>query len=97
MELPSERVGPYLRALLAGLEALAPNEDFVPLEEAAAHLRALDPANGGALLLPAEVDDGSGLPSFGWLERARAEQVVAGSGGHGHREAMELDGLDADD
>lgn len=80
MQLPSERVGPYVRALQAGLNALAPNDDHVPLVRALAHLEALDPALSGDLLLPAEVDDRTGLPAFVWLERALAEQAVARGG-----------------
>ena len=75
--LPPARVGPYLRALAAGLHSLAPHEDFVPLAAAEAHLHALDPALSGALLGPAEVHPLSGLPAFPWMERALAEQVLA--------------------
>lgn len=78
--LPGERVGPYLRALQAGLQALAPHEDHVPLREAIAHLQALDPALSGSLLAPAEVDARSGLPGFPWMERALAEQDLAQRG-----------------
>ncbi len=77
MELDRPRVGPYLRALHAGLFALAPHDDYVPLDEALAHLEALDPRLSGDLLLPAEVDDRSGLPAFVWLARATAEQALA--------------------
>jgi hypothetical protein len=77
MQLPEERVGSYLRALRAGLEALAPHGDYVPLEEQLTLLEALDPACSGSLLSPAEIDPGSGLPALTWLERARAEQVQA--------------------
>jgi len=80
MELPRDRVGPYVRALRAGLDALAPNDDHVPLTRALAHLEALDPALSGDLLLPAEVDGRTGLPAVVWLERALAEQAVARSG-----------------
>ncbi|MCB9765888.1 MAG: hypothetical protein H6739_39305 [Alphaproteobacteria bacterium] len=75
--LPAERVGSYLRALAAGLDALAPNEDHVPLDAALAHLQALDPDLSGTLLLPAELDPEAGLPRITWLERARAEQRLA--------------------
>jgi hypothetical protein len=80
MTLPPERAGPYLRALVAGLSALAPNDDHVPLREALAHLQALDPATSGDLLTPAEIDTRSGLPGFPWMERALAEQSIARDG-----------------
>jgi hypothetical protein len=80
MELPRERIGPYTRALRAGVDALAPNDDHVPLPRTVAHLEALDPELSGDLLLPAEVDDRSGLPAFVWMERALAEQAVARGG-----------------
>ena len=75
-----ERVGPYLRALSWGLHALAPSEDFVPLQAARAHLEALDPSLSGGLLAPAEVDPSSGLPAYPWLERAQSEAVMARRG-----------------
>ncbi len=71
------KVGPYLRALAAGLHALAPNEDFVPLRPALAHVFALDPAMSGQLLDPPSIDPRSGMPGFAWMERALAEQTVA--------------------
>ncbi len=77
MEMPAARVGPYLRALRAGLFALAPNEDHVPLREVDAHLQALDPALSGDVLAPAALDPSSGMPAFPWMERAVAEQAVA--------------------
>ena len=77
MQLTPERTSPYLRALQAGARALAPHDDFVPLAAILAHLRALDPTLSGDVLLPAEVDDRSGMPSFGWMQRAAAEQAVA--------------------
>lgn len=77
MELPLERVGPYVRALRAGLDALAPNEDHVPLAACQAHLHALDPVLSGNLLLPAEVALHSGMPAFTWMERALSEQAIA--------------------
>ncbi len=83
MELSLDRVGPYIRALQAGLYALAPGDDHVPLDEALAHLAALDPDLSGDVLLPAEVDDRSGLPAFVWLSRARAEQALAREPGAG--------------
>lgn len=49
----------------------------MPLAAALAHLRALDPALSGEVLAPGRLDRHSGLPGFSWLERARAEQVVA--------------------
>ena len=80
MLLPRERIGPYTRALQAGVDALAPNDDHVPLPRTLAHLQALDPDLSGDLLLPGEVDDRSGLPAFVWMERALAEQAVARGG-----------------
>ena len=77
MILPQERVGSYLRALRSGLEALAPNDDFVPLAEALNHLDALAPSVSGEVLSPAEVHDDSGLPALPWLSRVTAEQRVA--------------------
>ena len=75
--LPPERVSPYLRALQAGLSALAPHGDYVPLDAALAHLRALDPALSGGVLAPAEVDAATGLPGFSWMQRASAEERIA--------------------
>lgn len=80
LTLPRAQVGPYLRALIAGLNAMAPNRDYVPLREAVTHLRALDPALSGELLWPAEVDIRSGLPGFPWMERVIAEQSLARQG-----------------
>jgi hypothetical protein len=80
MRLPAERVGPYLRALRAGLEALAPHGDYVPLEEQLTTLEALDPSCSGELLLPAELDPEAGLPALPWLARARAELEAARAG-----------------
>src|SRR5262245_27051484 len=80
MELPPERVGPYVRALMAGLTALAPSEDHVPLSAALDHLAALDPTNGGALLAPGEVWPRTGMPTYSWLERARSEAEFAARG-----------------
>lgn len=78
MKLRAERAGPYVRALAAGLYALAPHDDFVPMAEALATLRALDPALSGDLLLPATVDPTDGMPSVAWVQRARAEQTIVG-------------------
>ncbi len=89
MQLPGANVGPYLRALHAGLDKLAPGDDHVPLAEALAHLEALDPGMSGELLFPAEVDERSGLPTFPWMERALAEQALA-------RRATDLDEPDDD-
>lgn len=75
--LAEERVGPYVRALGAALEALAPNDPFVPLAEATAHLHALDPVCSGDLLAPAEITARTGMPAFAWMERARSEAVLA--------------------
>ncbi len=80
MRMPVARVGPYLRALQAGLYALAPDDDYTPLRAMVEHLDALHPDVSGELLAPAEVDDRSGLPAFTWMERAVAEQVVARGG-----------------
>lgn len=77
MELPLERVGPYVRALRAALDTLAPNEDHVSLSASLDHLHALDPTVSGALLLPAEISDHTGMPTYQWLERARSEAVLA--------------------
>jgi hypothetical protein len=79
VDLDSTRVEPYLRALRSALFALAPHDDYVPLAEVDAHLQALSPVLSGKLLFPAEIDDRSGLPAFTWLERAIAEQVLAGT------------------
>lgn len=75
-ELGPERTGPYVRALSAALAALAPSEEHVPLSKALDHLAALDPANGGGLLDPAEITP-NGMPGFAWLERARSEAELA--------------------
>lgn len=77
MRLPAGRVGPYVRALVAGLEALAPNTDWPPLAELVAQFRALDPVLSGQLLAPAEVDPRTGMPAFPWVERVSAEAVLA--------------------
>ena len=76
MKLSPERAGPYARALRVALEALAPNEDHVPLAAASRHLRALDPAVSGTLLAPAEVVDATGMPAYPWMERVEAEAAV---------------------
>jgi len=81
VRLPPERIGPYLRALQGGLHALAPSDAWVPLGEALAHLEALDPALSEEVLAPAELEDGTGMPAWAWLERARAEQALACEGG----------------
>jgi hypothetical protein len=52
-----------------------------------AHLRALDPAMSGALLLPAEIDERTGMPAFSWFERARAEAELALTQPVSHSEA----------
>src|SRR5262245_22525955 len=76
-DLPAEWIGPYVRALRAALATLAPGEDHVPLSGALDHLAALDPANGGDLLAPAEISSSSGMPLYAWLERARSEAELA--------------------
>lgn len=100
LPLEDSRVGPYLRALQAGLYALAPNEDFVPLRESIAHLKALDPQLSGSLLAPAALDMRSGLPSFPWMERALAEKsLTEGTGGYSNisdEEIAQAARLDAD-
>jgi hypothetical protein len=80
MQLPPERAGLYLRALRAGLEALAPHGDYVPLAELLTAIEALDPACSGPLLLPAELCADAGLPALPWLSRARAEADQARRG-----------------
>ena len=77
MQLPQARVGPYVRALAAGLNQLAPHGDFVPLMPALAHLKSLDPALSGDLLSPAEVHDRTGMPSFTWMQRAISEKKLS--------------------
>lgn len=77
--LPAHRVTGYLRALGAGIEALGPNADFVPLREARATLDLLDPALCGDLLDPAEADPRSGMPALDWINRATG-LVRAGGG-----------------
>ena len=84
MELPEARIGPYLQALQAGLNALAPNADYVPLREGLAHLTTMDPSISGPLLLPAEIHSETGMPAFIWLERALAEQSLALEGNEEH-------------
>ena len=75
--LPAERVSPYVRALVASLQALAPDDVHVPLVEAVAHLQSLDPALSGEQLAPAELSWSTGMPAYPWLERAISEQVIA--------------------
>ncbi len=77
ISLPYERVGPYLRALRAGLSALAPNTDHPDPLALDTHLQALDPSLSTTLLLPARLDPGSGLPDATWMDRARAEVAAA--------------------
>lgn len=77
MQLPEPRIGPYVRALATGLNQLAPHGDYVPLMQALAHLRALDPALSGDLLLPAEVSPQSGMPAYPWMQRAMSERVLS--------------------
>ncbi len=100
LPLEDSRIGPYLRALQAGLHALAPNDDFVPLRESIAHLQALDPLLSGDLLAPAALDTRSGLPSFPWMERALAEKsLTEGTGGYSNisdEEIAQAARLDAD-
>ena len=77
--LAADRVGPYVRALSAAINALAPDERWVPMREAQNHLHALDPALSGELLAPAEVSPTTGMPAYSWLNRAAAEAEVAGN------------------
>jgi hypothetical protein len=74
--LPSERVVPWLRALSAGVRAIAPHNDFVPMDAVLAHVEALSPSLSADLLAPAEVDPDSGMPSLAWMTRATAEQML---------------------
>ncbi len=83
MRLNAERAGLYVRALQAGLQALAPHEDHVPLAAALAHLRAMDPLLSGDVLSPAETDDRTGMPAFPWMERTVAEAEMARAGNDG--------------
>lgn len=76
LSIPPQRVGPYLRALRAGLHALALDADFSPLPTLDAHLAALDPAVSGPLLAPASVDPHTGLPDATWMARAVAERAA---------------------
>jgi len=80
MQLPTGRVGPYVRALRSALQALAPNNEHVTLSAALDHLQALDPATSGDLLFPADVSDHTGMPAYTWLQRAHAEAVLAHRG-----------------
>ncbi len=80
MLLEPQRSGPYLRALAAGLRALAPHGDFVPLAECLTLLEVLHPELSGDLLEPARVETSSGLPGFAWIARARSEQELARQG-----------------
>ncbi|HJN74159.1 MAG TPA: hypothetical protein QGF58_09530 [Myxococcota bacterium] len=80
MELGPERAGPYLRALRAALETLAPHGDYVPLSEATALLEALDPALSADVVLPARAEPASGMPDFAWISRVVAEQHLASRG-----------------
>ncbi len=91
MRLEVDRVGPYVRALAASLQALAPNEDHTPLGAALQHLEALDPVMSGTLLLPADVSQRSGMPAFAWMERTLSEAVLARrSSAHNDRSDADL-------
>lgn len=79
MILADNRVDAYLRALAAGLRALAPAEDHVPSAVLHATLSALSSERSGTLLGPAGLHPHSGLPELPWLARALAEQRVARS------------------
>ncbi|MFK7926849.1 MAG: hypothetical protein AB8H79_01580 [Myxococcota bacterium] len=80
MKLEPARVGPYLRALSAALHALAPHQDWPPMQSVLDHFRALQPSLCGDLLSPADVDSTSGMPAFAWMERASAEAAFAREG-----------------
>lgn len=88
--LPPERAGPYLRALRAALHAAAPDLDWCPLAAMDTHLHALDPDESAEVLAPASVDGTSGLPDFGWMERAIAAAAIGG-----HEDVVRLRGLAA--
>lgn len=77
LPLSEAQAGPYLRALAAGLHALAPAEAFPPLAEALLHLALLDPQLSGPLLRPYELHAETGMPAWTWLERGRAEALLA--------------------
>ena len=72
--LPDHRVGPYIRALRAGVRILAPDADHVSAAALGVHLEALDPHVSGPLLLPGRIDLRSGLPNLAWMDRVRAER-----------------------
>ena len=74
--LPSERVVPWLRALSAAVQAIAPHNDFVPMDAAVAHIQCLSPSLSADVLAPAQVDPDSGMPSLAWMTRATAEQAL---------------------
>ena len=87
MNLADDRVDAYLRALAAGLRALAPAEDHVPGAVLHATLAALSTELSGTLLGPAGLHPLSGLPELPWLARALAEQRLA----RGEPEAADAD------
>lgn len=70
--------GPYVRAIQAGVRALVPNEEQVPLFEVLSHLEALDPAHTFDLFAPFLVDPVTGLPDYTWMERVVSELAVLG-------------------
>ena len=76
ISLAPERVGPWVRALGAAVAVAAPNDDFVPVGAASAHLHALDPELSGDVLAPAEIDPCSGMPALAWMTRATAEKAL---------------------
>jgi hypothetical protein len=78
-ELPQNRVVPWLRALSAAVRAIAPHNDFVPMDAVLAHIDALSPALSADILAPAQVDPDSGMPSLAWMTRATAEQTLGRS------------------
>ena len=81
MLLEPQRSGPYLRALAAGLRALAPHGDFVPLAECLTLLEVLHPELSGDLLEPARVDP--------WVDHLLAMDWDVPE----HRTILELEGL----
>lgn len=86
-------IGPYVRALGSALHQAAPNAIFPPLAQLQALLRALDPAVSGPTLLPAQVDERSGLPSWPWIERVHAHAAAGGEPVH-ERQITDAERLD---
>lgn len=72
--LAPERVGPYVRALNAAVDAVAPDRWHVSPVAARAHLRVLDPDVSGEVLLPGGYVAATGMPEPAWMERAIGAQ-----------------------